>query len=137
MADLKTPRKKPGSSAEVAKTPAKSRKPTGTSVATASTTPRTEVAAQLAVAAKAKHKLIRDSFTIPKAEYSLLEGLKERATNLKRPIKKSELLRAGIAALHAMSDKAFLQALNGVTSLKTGRPKGNQAIEVQETSTRT
>lgn len=74
------------------------------------------------VVAKVKHKLVRDSFTIPKSEYVLLEGLKLRASNLKRPIKKSELLRAGVAVLHAMNDKAFLVALNAVPSLKTGRP---------------
>jgi len=80
-----------------------------------------------AAAAKPKHKLVRDSFTIPKSEYTVLEGLKLRATKLSRPIKKSELLRAGISALHAMSDKAFLTALNGVPSLKTGRPKAVDA----------
>ncbi len=72
---------------------------------------------------KVKLKLVRDSFTIPKSEYSVLEGLKVRAANLKRPVKKSELLRAGVSALHAMTDKAFLSALNAVPSLKTGRPK--------------
>jgi hypothetical protein len=74
---------------------------------------------------KPKHKLVRDSFTIPKAEYAVLESLKVRAADLKRPTKKSELLRAGVAALHAMTDKAFLSILNGVPSLKTGRPKGS------------
>jgi hypothetical protein len=74
--------------------------------------------------AKAKHKVVRDSFTIPKAEYEILAGLKDRAVHLRRPAKKSELLRAGVATLQAMTDKAFLSALNGVTSLKTGRPKG-------------
>ena len=77
-------------------------------------------------ASKPKHKLVRDSFTIPKAEYAVLESLKVRAANLARPVKKSELLRAGISALNAMSDKAFLAAMNGVPSLKTGRPSGTQ-----------
>jgi hypothetical protein len=81
-------------------------------------------AAAAQIAAKAKHRLVRDSFTIPKSEYTVLEGLKLRAANLARPVKKSELLRAGIAVLHAMTDKAFLAALNEVPSLKTGRPKG-------------
>lgn len=71
---------------------------------------------------KVKHKLVRDSFTIPKSEYAVLEALKHRAANLKRPVKKSELLRAGISALNAMSDKAFLTAIGNVPSLKTGRP---------------
>lgn len=72
---------------------------------------------------KSKSKLVRDSFTIPKSEYALLEGLKVRAVNLMRPTKKSELIRAGISALHTMTDKAFLSALSAVPSLKTGRPK--------------
>ena len=79
------------------------------------------------VAPKPKHKLVRDSFTIPKAEYTVLEALKSRAAKLARPVKKSELLRAGISALDGMSDKAFLAALNGVPSLKTGRPRGAEA----------
>ena len=73
--------------------------------------------------AAGKPKLVRDSFTIPKSEYQVLVDLKERAAQLRRPTKKSELLRAGVAALHAMNDKAFLAALAQVPSLKTGRPK--------------
>jgi hypothetical protein len=69
-----------------------------------------------------KPKLIRDSFTIPKAEYVVLETLKERAGKLSRAAKKSELLRAGIKALAAMSDAAFLNALAAVPTIKTGRP---------------
>ncbi|HKW82518.1 MAG TPA: hypothetical protein VJN68_02095 [Burkholderiaceae bacterium] len=72
---------------------------------------------------KVKHKLVRDSFTIPKAEYVVLEGLKQRAADLKRPTKKSELIRAGIAVLKKMGDKEFLAAVGDVPSLKTGRPK--------------
>jgi hypothetical protein len=75
------------------------------------------------VEVKVKHKLVRDSFTIPKAEYVVLEGLKQRAAELKRPTKKSELIRAGIAALKRLGDAEFLAAVNGVPSLKTGRPK--------------
>ena len=75
------------------------------------------------VEVKVKHKLVRDSFTIPKAEYVVLEGLKVRAADLKRPTKKSELIRAGIAVLQKMTQKEFLAAVNAVPSLKTGRPK--------------
>ena len=69
-----------------------------------------------------KPKLVRDSFTIPKAEYVVLDQLKQRATALTRPAKKSELLRAGIKALAALSDAAFLTALAQVPAIKTGRP---------------
>ena len=63
-----------------------------------------------------KHKLVRNSFTIPKSEYTVLEGLKVRAANLKRPVKKSQLLRAGVVALHAMTDKALLSAVNAAAN---------------------
>ena len=69
-----------------------------------------------------KPKMIRDSFTIPKTEYVVIDALKERAGKLSRSAKKSELLRAGVKALAAMSDAAFLAALAAVPTIKTGRP---------------
>ena len=69
-----------------------------------------------------KPKLVRDSFTIPKVEYVVLEALKLRAAKLTRSVKKSELLRAGIMALAGLSDAAFLSALEKVPAIKTGRP---------------
>lgn len=69
-----------------------------------------------------KPKLVRDSFTIPKAEYTVLDDLKQRATQLASPVKKSELIRAGVKALAAMSDSAFLAILKAVPTIKTGRP---------------
>ena len=81
----------------------------------------TKPAAQKPVKAK-KPKLVRDSFTIPKAEYLVLEDLKQRAGVMASPVKKSELLRAGIKALAAMPDTAFLAALQAVPAIKTGRP---------------
>ena len=69
-----------------------------------------------------KPKMIRDSFTIPKTEYVVIDALKERAGKLSRAAKNSELLRAGVKALAAMSDAAFLAALTAVPTIKTGRP---------------
>jgi hypothetical protein len=69
-----------------------------------------------------KIKLVRDSFTIPKPEYLVLDNLKLRAADLKHPVKKGELLRAGIKALAAMNDTNLLIALKAVPLLKTGRP---------------
>ena len=73
--------------------------------------------------AKAKKpKLVRDSFTIPKDEYAVIDALKERAVRLSRPVKKSELLRAGLKLLAGLSDTALFTALESVPSIKTGRP---------------
>lgn len=69
-----------------------------------------------------KIKMVRDSFTMPKLEFAVLDVLKLRAAKLAMPIKKTELIRAGIKALAAMPDAAFLAALRAVPNLKTGRP---------------
>lgn len=69
-----------------------------------------------------KPKLVRDSFTIPKDEYVVIDALKTRAGKLGQSVKKSELLRAGVKALAAMSDIQFKAALSNVPTIKTGRP---------------
>ena len=74
-----------------------------------------------------KPKLVRDSFTIPKNEYAVLDALKLRAAKLGWPAKKSEVLRAGVLALSGMGDAAFLASLTGVPAVKTGRPAKDAA----------
>lgn len=69
-----------------------------------------------------KAKLVRDSFTIPKIEYEVLDKLKKRAASLQRAVKKSELLRAGIAALDRMDGDQLIAALNALPAIKIGRP---------------
>ena len=86
---------------------------TGVTPAKLKLTPKTKVK---------KPKLVRDSFTIPKPEYLVLDTLKARAIAIASPAKKGELLRAGIKALAAMSDSALLAALKAVPAIKTGRP---------------
>jgi hypothetical protein len=76
-----------------------------------------------------KSKLVRDSFTIPKDEYAAIDALKARAMPLGIAIKKSELLRAGLMALAAMSEARFKAALLAVPTLKTGRPSSKVESE--------
>jgi hypothetical protein len=73
-----------------------------------------------------KPKLVRDSFTIPKAEFAAIETLKTRAIAMGTSVKKSELLRAGLMALQGLNDAAFKAALAAVPTLKTGRPTGTE-----------
>ena len=110
--------------APTAKRAAKKAKP---AAPVAKATPKAAPAAEASVKpAKAhKPKLVRDSFTMPKDEYQVLDALKRRALGLEKHVRKSELLRAGIQALAAMNDRAFLKALGGVPTLKTGRPKAD------------
>lgn len=103
--------------APVAKPVAKStaRKP-----ASANTAPK--IVKQSKPAKPKKIKMVRDSMSIPKDEYTVLQDLKVRASKLGMSVKKTEVLRAGIKALASLSDAALLTSLKAVPSLKTGRP---------------
>ncbi len=105
-------------------------KPTAVKRASAKAAPAKAKAAKTVKATPAptvektkKPKLVRDSFTIPKLEYTVLDDLKQRAAQLGTPAKKSEVLRAGIKALATLSDAAFKAAMAAVPAIKTGRPK--------------
>lgn len=118
-------RKSPAAKSPAAKKPAL-KKTTVTKTAIKKPVVKQAAAKPVKVAKPAKvkkPKLVRDSFTIPKDEYVVIDALKTRAANLGQAIKKSELLRAGIKALAAMSDIQYKAALNNVPTIKTGRPK--------------
>ncbi|WP_353140247.1 hypothetical protein [Limnohabitans sp.] len=135
--------KKPAAKSPASKKPA-AKKPVAKKVGSAVTTKAvTKTAAKKAPAKSAvtktaqavktvklakvkKPKLVRDSFTIPKDEYVVIDALKIRAGKLGQAVKKSELLRAGVKALAAMSDIQFKAALSNVPTIKTGRPKGSK-----------
>jgi len=72
-----------------------------------------------------KAKLVRDSFTMPAAEFALIAQLKARAMGFQRDTRKSELLRAGLQALASLSDAQLKQALVALPPLKAGRPKNS------------
>src|ERR1700675_3015710 len=78
------------------------------------------IAAKRAVAAKyvKLEKVIRDSFTMPVADHELIGVLKKRCIELGVAIKKSELLRAGLAALKQLPDESLAQVVLGVESVK-------------------
>lgn len=68
--------------------------------------------------------VIRDSFTMPVADYELIGALKQRCLGLGIAVKKSELLRAGLATLQRLPDESLAQVVAAVESVKTGRPPG-------------
>ena len=71
--------------------------------------------------------LVRDSFTMPEAEYAVFASAKQRCLQAGVDIKKSELLRIGMALVGQL-DVATLQAvLASLPQLKTGRPRSEQA----------
>jgi hypothetical protein len=121
------PAAKPVAAKVATKPAAKAAKPVAKPVTKPAAKPAAKASAPKVEKAK-KPKMVRDSFTIPKNEYDVLDVLKMRAAKLGSPVKKTELIRAGMKAIAALSDAAFKTALSAVPSLKTGRPaKGKKA----------
>ena len=121
-AAAKAPAAKPAATAKPAAKAAAKPKTVAPAVSKPATKPAAAVVPAKETKAK-KPKLVRDSFTIPKDEYAVVETLKQRAAALAQPAKKSELLRAGLKLLTTLSDTALRSALQAVPSIKTGRPK--------------
>lgn len=71
---------------------------------------------------KPKLKVVRDSFTMPQSEYQKIAEIKALCLKAGLPVKKSEVLRAGLQALSAMAEAQMLNTLNGLDKIKTGRP---------------
>jgi hypothetical protein len=69
-----------------------------------------------------KVKVVRDSFTIPKTEFTQIADMKKRAMTLGVEIKKSELIRAGLQIISGLPDASFKKALAAIPTVKTGRP---------------
>lgn len=69
-----------------------------------------------------KSKLVRDSFTMPEAEYEVLSQAKKKCIAAGFDIKKSELLRIGVAMINPLDAKKIRAAQARLTPLKAGRP---------------
>lgn len=69
-----------------------------------------------------REKVIRDSFTMPKHDFEKIAELKAVCLKSGVVVKKSELLRAGLAALAALPEKKLLAVVASVETVKTGRP---------------
>jgi hypothetical protein len=67
--------------------------------------------------------LVRDSFTMPEAEYAVLAQAKQACLKAGIDVKKSELLRIAVAQLGRMDGAALKKALAKLPIIKTGRPR--------------
>ena len=69
-----------------------------------------------------KARLVRHAFSMPDVEYAQLATLKKRMAALGGNVKRSELVRAGIALLAGLGDIELKAAMAKVERIKTGRP---------------
>ena len=70
-------------------------------------------------------KVVRDSFTMPQSDFDIIDRIKLRAIEWKQPVKKSEVLRAALHALEALTDAKVRALLTGLAPIKKGRPKAD------------
>ncbi len=98
-------------------------KPAAAKVATAKPDKKSKKAKKTAAKAEVKVKVVRDSFTMPKADYEKIAALKQACLKAGMHVKKSELLRAGLHALSGLSVAQLKLAIGKLAEIKTGRPK--------------
>lgn len=70
----------------------------------------------------ARPVLVRDSFTMPEQEYAVLLEVKQACLRAGIDVKKSELLRIGVALLGQLDVATLQGVLAALPQLKTGRP---------------
>ena len=70
-----------------------------------------------------KTKLIRDSFAIPEKEYAALVAVKKACLKAGLEIKKTELIRIGIALVNTLTTAKIKTAQAKLTQISAGRPK--------------
>ena len=75
-------------------------------------------------------RVIRDSFSLPAQDYSLLSTLRERGLKAGVHVTKSELVRAGLRVLLEMKDSDFISVVEKLEKVKTGRPSDRTVYTV-------
>jgi hypothetical protein len=131
----KQPARKAAAAAPVSRKPAKKvasapqKKPAATAPAPQAPAPAQAPAKPNLVAPAAAKpvvqnaKVVRDGFTMPQADYDLLKSLKAQCLKAGVEVKKSELLRAGVQALAALSMTDLAARLKALPPVKAGRRK--------------
>jgi hypothetical protein len=110
--------------AKAAPTPAKAAQQAARAIAAPAKSTRTKAAPVPAPAPLARPRLVRDSFTMPEQEYAVLATVKQACLKAGFEVKKSELLRIGVALLGQLDTASLRAVLDSLPQLKTGRPPG-------------
>ncbi|MBU0620536.1 MAG: hypothetical protein KJ795_01690 [Gammaproteobacteria bacterium] len=109
----------------VARKPAVAKKPAVRKAAPAKAVAKPAKKLKKEKKADGKVKVVRDSFSMPQADYDLIAALKQKALQGGLHVKKSELLRASLQVLSKLSVAQLKRAVAGLEKIKTGRPKKN------------
>ncbi|MBK1724142.1 hypothetical protein [Thiocystis violacea] len=76
-------------------------------------------------AAPKRPKTIRDTFTLPEDDYALIAQVKRSCMKAGVEANKSEIVRAGLKVLAAMTQADLKNALGAIERLTPGRPRSD------------
>ena len=68
------------------------------------------------------HLVVRDSFTMPEADYTLIAQTRQRSLKQGVAVTKAEVLRAGLKILSNLKDDELVNVITSLEKVKTGRP---------------
>ena len=71
--------------------------------------------------------MVRDTFKMPQGEYDLIAEIKQRCRALGVQVKKSDVLRAGLAAMRDLSDERLGEVMRPLTAARAERAARKQA----------
>ena len=69
-----------------------------------------------------RQKMVRHAISMPEIEYAQIPALKKRIAALGGAVKRSELMRAGLALLSVLNNVELTTVMAHVERIKTGRP---------------
>jgi hypothetical protein len=85
---------------------------------------KTSAPAPEPVPAPQKSLVVRDTFSLPPSDYALIDALRRTAAKEGRiSTSKSEVIRAGLQALHLLEGQDLIQALDRLEKILPGRKK--------------
>lgn len=70
---------------------------------------------------KGESSIVRETFSLPPADSAEIEAVRRRGAVTGVMLNRSEVIRAGIAALMTIDDETFNRVVSGVPKLKSGR----------------
>ena len=73
------------------------------------------------IAEQLKEKTVRDTFTFPEGDHSLLKKIQTKGLQAGISVNKSEIIRAGLHVLNNLPKAELVKALEVVEKLKVGR----------------
>ncbi len=69
-----------------------------------------------------QNKVVRDGFSMPMTDYSLIAQIQDQMLDLKITATKSEVVRAGLHALKQLESNELQAIFAALEKVKTGRP---------------